>query len=207
VADVKSTAKTLPSTGPLERYLRAQALSSERAFVAALHGAAVFVRVDERGGADETAPWAVPVVEALPVPHPGVAGDDVFLDLSSMFGSIEATATGPAQPPLPSPRAREHATVYVVPAAGGRIGRDDDAAVRVRERSVSRRHADVAHDDGAWSIVDVGSENGTGVNGMPLLSGEPHALRSGDVVQLADVVLLFLDAAAFYSHLPALAGT
>jgi len=205
VADTRSTAKTLPFTAPLERYLRAQALMSERAFVAALPGAAVFVRVDERGGADEPAPWAVPIVDVLPLPVPGTPGDDVFFDLSSMFGSVEATATGPAQPPLPFPRAREQATVYVVPAAGGHIGRDGGGVV-VRERSVSRRHADVAHDEGFWSIVDVDSHNGTAVNGMPLLSGEPHPLRSGDVVQVADVVLLFLDAAAFYSHLPALVG-
>jgi hypothetical protein len=41
---------------------------------------------------------------------------------------------------------------------------------------------------------------------MPLLPGEVHRLRSGDVIQLADVVFVFLDAAAFCSHLPALAG-
>jgi hypothetical protein len=205
VADKASPAK-LPTTAKLERYLRAHALSSCRDFVEALPGAAVLVRVDERGGDDEASPWAVPAIETLHVPLPGVTGDDVFIDIASTLGSIEATATGPAQPPLPLPRARELATVHVVPHAGGRIGRDAGAAVRVRERSISRAHADVACVDGMWSITDLDSDNGTGVNGMPLLTGERHNLRSGDVVQLADVVLLFLDGAAFYSHLPALGG-
>jgi hypothetical protein len=191
----------------LERFLRAQALSSSSSdFVTTLPGAAVFVRVDERGGDDETSPWAAPEIETLHVPLPGVAGDDVFIDIGSMTASVEATATGPAQPPLPLPRAREQATVHVVPVDGGRVGRDASAAVRVRERSVSRAHADVGCDDGLWSITDLDSDNGTGVNGMPLVPGAPHSLRSGDVVQLGDVVLLFLDGAAFYSHLPALAG-
>lgn len=196
----------LPTTARLDRFLRAQALSSVREFVEALPGTAVFVRVDERGGDDEAAPWAVPAIETLHVPLPSVLGDDVFIDIASTLGTTEATATGPAQPPLPLPRAREHATVHVVPASGGRVGRDVVATVRVRERSVSRAHADVACDDGLWSITDLDSDNGTGVNGLPLLPGMPHSLRSGDVVQLGDVVLLFLDGPAFYSHLPALGG-
>jgi hypothetical protein len=206
VADARVSGKSLPSTGPLDRYLRAQASLSERAFVSALPGAAVLVRVDERGGADETAPWAVPLLEHLPVPRDDGGGDDVFIDIGSLMTSVEATATGPAQPPLPLPRAREHATVHVVPTAGGSVGRAATVAVRIPERSISREHAVVAcHDDG-WSITDLDSSNGTGVNGMPLLPGEVHRLRSGDVIQLADVVFVFLDAAAFCSHLPALAG-
>ncbi len=203
--DRSSTAK-LPTTAKLERYLRAHALLSSGEFVAALPGAAVFVRIDERGGHDEAAPWAVPAPEALPAPPPGFVDDDIFIDIGSMSGSVEATATGPAQPPLLVPRARELATVHVVPHGGCRLGRGDDVALRVRERSISRVHADVVCDDGQWSIVDLDSDNGTGVNGMPLLTGERHNLRSGDVVQVADVVLVFLDASAFYAHLPALGG-
>lgn len=206
MVDVKSPTKKLPAVAALGRFLRSHAVLSETAFLAALPGASVFVRIDERGGADESAPWAVPALDVMSLPPSGPLGDDVFIDLGSMVDSVEATATGPSQPPLPLPRAREHATAYVVPAAGGRIGRAPVSAVVVGERSISRVHAEIARHEEDWTLIDAGSENGTGVNGLPLLPGEVRRLRSGDVVQLADVVLLFLDGASFHLHLPALAG-
>lgn len=171
-----------------------------------LPGAAVLVRLDERGGRDEGAPWAFPSLEDLEVPaSEGDDDDDVFLDVS-FAGSDEATATGPAQPPLPIPPAREAATVYVVPRSGGSVGRTTSSAVVVAERSVSRVHAMIAHSPG-WTILDLDSDNGTGVNGMPLAPGVAQPLRSGDVVHLGDCSFVFLDPQAFHSHLPALTGT
>lgn len=196
-----SATPPLPLTAPLERFLRAHALLALDEFVAALPGGAVFVRVDERGGSDELAPWAFPQRD---VPLPG--DDGAFVDIALTSMSAEATATGPVQPPLPRPPAREHASVIVVPREGGPLGRAAACAVRVTERSISRHHADLLVDGDAWSIVDRDSDNGTGVNGMALQAGAPHRLRSGDVVQLGDVVLLFLDGVGFHTHLPALAG-
>jgi hypothetical protein len=165
----------------------------------------VFVRVDERGGRDEPSPWAAPPLASLRVPG-DVDGDDAFIDLGDPMASNEATATGPAQLPMPLPAARERASVYVVPAAGGVVGRGDAAAVCVRERSVSRRHATLSRDDRGWFIVDDDSDNGSGVNGMPLVPGTPQQVRSGDVVSLGDVSFVFLEGAAFHEFLPALTG-
>lgn len=201
----------------LEVYLRAAALSSKEEFVRALPGAFVLVRLDERGGRDEPVPWAWHVLMKEPPEHSDDDDDDdnsnedVFVAALGGAGvmtspSDEATATGPAQPPLPLPPARDTATVYVLPPSGGRVGRASGAVVRIDERSISRQHAMVSVERGAVALVDLDSDNGTGVNGIPLLIGTPQNLRSGDVVQLADVVFLFLDAGAFFSHLPALAG-
>jgi pSer/pThr/pTyr-binding forkhead associated (FHA) protein len=93
-----------------------------------------------------------------------------------------------------------------MPSGGGRVGRAETSAIRIVERSVSRAHAVVSVDDGAWSIVDLDSDNGTGVNGMTLVPGEARPFRSGDILHIADVSFLFLDVAAFASHLPALVG-
>jgi hypothetical protein len=197
----------LPRSAPLSTYERALAVSDVVAFVHDVPGPAVLVRLDERGGADEASPWAFPSPERLEAAvEAGLDGDDIFIDPSFTADSDEATATGPAQPPLPLPPARERATVVVVPAGGGRVGRADVSAIRIVERSVSRQHALVSVDDGVWSIVDLDSDNGTGVNGMPLVPGTPQTLKSGDVLHLGDISFLFLDVAAFASHLPALAG-
>ena len=195
----------LPRTGSLSAFLRARALMSPAAFAATLPGGAVLVRLDERGGRDEGAPWAFPSLEDMEVPASDDDDDDVFMD-PSFAGSDEATATGPAQPPLAIPAAREMATVYVVPKTGGAVGRAGTSKIVVGERSVSRQHAMIAN-DAHWTILDLDSHNGTGVNGMPLVPGAVQVLRSGDVVHLGDVSFVFLDPQAFHSHLPALSGT
>lgn len=45
------------------------------------------------------------------------------------------------------------------------IGRGDDCAVKFEDRAVSRSHARVFHRDGSWRIRDLGSTNGTWVDG------------------------------------------
>ncbi len=200
-------APRLPRVDALGAFERACALLGASRFLAQLDGAAVLVRLDERGGHDEAAPWAFPSRDALDAAAEAQSEDDdnIFIDPVFTADSDEATATGPAQPPLMTPPARHHATVYVVPHGGGRVGRSPKSGIRVDVRSVSRQHALIGVDDnGDFSLLDLDSHNGSGVNGMELVPGAPQALRSGDVVSLGDTRFLFLDAAGFISHLPAL---
>lgn len=203
-------AALLPFAAPLETYLRAAALGDGDSFARALPGPFVLVRLDERGGRDEPVAWAWHVLMKEHVDaEAGADDDDVFV--AALLGdaaaaSDEATATGPAQPPLPLPPARETASVVVVPEAGGRVGRAKGSALRFTERSVSRQHAMLSVEGKTCSVVDLDSDNGTAINGMVLTPGTPQTLRSGDVLALGDVVFLVLDRAGFFSHLPALAG-
>lgn len=45
------------------------------------------------------------------------------------------------------------------------VGRGADCRVRFYDPLVSRRHARIFHDEGAWQIEDLGSRNGTTVDG------------------------------------------
>jgi len=68
------------------------------------------------------------------------------------------------------------------------IGRGTEAAIRLPDTGVSRRHVDVqlAHDKA--SVVDLGSTNGTIVNGRRV----PHALLAdGDVIRIGHSVLVY----------------
>jgi hypothetical protein len=59
-------------------------------------------------------------------------------------------------------------------------------------RSVSRRHARLALQDGAFHLIEeVGALNGTMVNGRKLTPGKPQALASGDRIAVGMVALLF----------------
>ena len=68
------------------------------------------------------------------------------------------------------------------------IGRGQECQLKLTHASVSRRHATIRVDDGQLRIADLGSHNGTRVNGEAV-SGS-HALASGDVATVGDVVLV-----------------
>jgi pSer/pThr/pTyr-binding forkhead associated (FHA) protein len=55
---------------------------------------------------------------------------------------------------------------------------------------VSRRHAEVRLRDAAVYVVDLGSTNGTILNGQPLPPQEERRLSDGDVIRLGERCLL-----------------
>ncbi len=69
-----------------------------------------------------------------------------------------------------------------------RIGRDASSAVQLHDTEVSRQHAEIRRHDDAFTIADLGSSNGTFVNGRRV---ERHALQSGDQVQVGSTLMLF----------------
>jgi signal transduction histidine kinase len=68
------------------------------------------------------------------------------------------------------------------------MGRDSSNAVRLHDTEVSRRHAELRQGGDGYRIVDLGSANGTFVNGQPI---DQTALHSGDRVQLGQTVMEF----------------
>ncbi len=70
------------------------------------------------------------------------------------------------------------------------LGRDNSNAIRLHDTEVSRRHAELRQDEEAYRIVDLGSANGTYVNGQLTDQG---LLHSGDRLQLGQTVMLYND--------------
>ncbi|MEO8699055.1 MAG: sigma 54-interacting transcriptional regulator [Kofleriaceae bacterium] len=68
------------------------------------------------------------------------------------------------------------------------IGRTSEAELQLNHASVSRRHATIRIDEGTMRIADLGSHNGTRVNGE--LVQESRTLASGDVASVGDVVMV-----------------
>ena len=58
-------------------------------------------------------------------------------------------------------------------------------------RTASRRHCRVYFDDGEYYVEDLGSMNGTRLNGDPLKQGDPKHLELGDIVSAGRVDLAF----------------
>lgn len=214
-----------------------RSILSREEFIRDLGAFAVLVRLDERGGRDEPAPWAFhggdrPLSELMneaDTISSEESDDDVAIQgavpKKSAFGGKDddVTLTSGA-PPLAIPPARGQASVHLAKLPPGKVqgdivvGRADACDVVIPERSVSKRHAKLVVKEGplaagaggvapkTFTIIDVGSSNGVAVNGRRAKTGEPMPLHSGDVVELGDIVVLFLDAPGFYEHLPKMAG-
>lgn len=69
------------------------------------------------------------------------------------------------------------------------IGRAPDAAIQIESPSLSRYHARVIVKAGEATLEDLGSKNGTRINGNPITT--PAALTDGDEIRLGAIVLRF----------------
>jgi pSer/pThr/pTyr-binding forkhead associated (FHA) protein len=74
------------------------------------------------------------------------------------------------------------------------VGRDPSCEVCLPDSSVSRRHAQIVRQPSGPYVQDLDSQNGTLLNGQPLLA--PAPLRAGDVLQVGEVVLRCAPASA-----------
>src|SRR5690606_32508235 len=72
------------------------------------------------------------------------------------------------------------------------IGRSQEAAHLVdRSAGVSRLHVEVALTADGWIARDLGSRNGTLLNGEPMTPYTPYPLKDGDVLRIAASVYRF----------------
>jgi serine phosphatase RsbU (regulator of sigma subunit) len=76
---------------------------------------------------------------------------------------------------------------FALDRGGTLIGRQPDAAVYLESLAVSRQHARVLWEDGGWVVEDVGSSNGTYVNGRRVKGRTP--LTERDALQIGPYVL------------------
>lgn len=138
---------------------------------------------------------------ARPAPIAGGAGADghpALPPLPPIRGRV-ATDTG-RQGPSVIGRAGQHpgAThVLIVDGPGTRhtlttgrnvIGRGTEADIRLPDTGVSRKHVDIVLDNGTAIAEDLGSTNGTLVNGRRI-SRQP--LADGDVIRIGHSVLVY----------------
>lgn len=80
-------------------------------------------------------------------------------------------------------------SVQHLPASGSIVlGRSSEVDISLNHESVTRRHATLEIDNGVMRIADLGSRNGTKVNGE-LITGF-RTVSSGDVIGVGDVTLV-----------------
>jgi pSer/pThr/pTyr-binding forkhead associated (FHA) protein len=76
---------------------------------------------------------------------------------------------------------------YPIRPGANVVGREGD--ILLADGRVSRRHAQINSQDGALTLEDLGSTNGSKVNGTKLASGETKALAGGDKISFGGLEL------------------
>jgi len=76
-----------------------------------------------------------------------------------------------------------------LPAENITLGRASDCTIPIKDRFLSRRHAEILNERGTWFVRDCGSVNGTTLNGVKL--AEPTLLHPGDRIGLGDSEVVF----------------
>jgi hypothetical protein len=83
----------------------------------------------------------------------------------------------------------EVGTSFAIPEGESRLGRSADADIRLNSNDVSRHHLHVERQGASVSITDLGSTNGTSVNGVPTRRA---TLRNGDEICVGTQTLRFV---------------
>lgn len=71
------------------------------------------------------------------------------------------------------------------------IGRQSGNPIRLNSPMVSRQHAQIECSAAACQVTDLGSANGTSLNGQPLEANAPAQIKGGDKIQIGPFELVF----------------
>ncbi len=125
-------------------------------------------------------------------PPPVMAGQAV--------GPPQQYSAGPDprhEPPPRAPQGRPAAAMLIVDQTNRRfdlrvgsniIGRGTDADLQLLDQGISRRHLDIQFDGNIATAYDLGSTNGSTVNGHDISS---QVLRHGDVIRVGHTRIVF----------------
>jgi hypothetical protein len=135
--------------------------------------AAMLARLAERSGRPQRAP------EVCSEEAASVANGTVAIVVESLPEPTELALRVRRGLPLGA-----HCALADVPTI---VGRDAACDLVLADPRASRRHAEIVRDGAAWRVRDLGSSNGTLLNGAPVVDSE---LGLGDVLTIGDSELV-----------------
>jgi hypothetical protein len=107
---------------------------------------------------------------------------------------VFSTASRVAEPLRETARVQRALLLYngkrlLVAPSGAVIGRSRECDIVIDDANVSRKHAELRPRGGSWVLQDLGSTNGTSLNGRRLTGAE--VLKSGDEIEVGTSVIAF----------------
>lgn len=132
-------------------------------------------------------------IPAPPVPAPAPPLEAPAVAATMIYRQAEPEPASPAVAVAPEPPS-EVVTLTVdgrahpVTATGVVIGRSRECDLRVADGNASRRHAEVSQDGDGWVVADLGSTNGTELNGRRITR---ETLTDGDRITIGATEIVF----------------
>ena len=133
---------------------------------------------------EEAAPAPAPAHDPSPDPEP-VGRTMVFSAAQRIAEPLEDSASVRQQRALLIYGGRR----LMVGPRGATLGRSRECEIVIEDANVSRQHAELRPRGGAWVISDLGSTNGTRVNGRTIHS--PEVVRPGDEIEVGSSLITF----------------
>ena len=130
---------------------------------------------------------AVPAPAPLP-PHPAPPAPPLAHAAHAAHAAPSAPTAAPRQGRAPSMVVDETNQRFDLRVGSNVVGRGTDANLQLLDQGISRRHLDIQFDGNFATAYDLGSTNGTSVNGHEVGS---QLLRHGDVVRVGHTRLVF----------------
>jgi hypothetical protein len=81
----------------------------------------------------------------------------------------------------------EQGASFPLPKEAVTIGRDSEADITIKDPEISRRHARISWQAGSYVIEDLGSTNGTTLNGVKITGIQQ--LNPGDTIEIGQSIL------------------
>ncbi|MBL8922879.1 MAG: FHA domain-containing protein [Myxococcaceae bacterium] len=115
--------------------------------------------------------------------------------------TVKGAGATPAAVTAHAPKAE--ALVIALPdKAQVTVGRAPDADVSLNDGTLSGNHLTLTRSrDGRWAIEDLGSTNGTSVEGLTLRVGDRMPLRNGSAIKAGQVTLTFQTSEGLWKRL------
>src|SRR5690606_17870767 len=128
---------------------------------------------------------AVGSSDALPVPQAAIAPE--AMEEKTVVGIAPST-------PYIKIMGKDGEAKELIRLEGGDLylaGRDSTCNIHIRDQRVSRRQFEIRKTGSGYSIIDLGSVNGTLLNGNPISTTDPTPLKSGDAISVLENYLYF----------------
>jgi len=123
----------------------------------------------------------------LPVEAPAAVATTMIYRQAEPETATPAAATAP-EPPREVVTLTLDGRAHSVTPTGVVIGRSRECDLRVADSNASRRHAQVTQDGESWVVVDLGSTNGTELNGRRITR---ETLTDGDRITIGATDIAF----------------
>ena len=123
--------------------------------------------------------------ERITAPRPLNGGDVIELGRYKLYiDGVEQAATDTPVLSLTGPEGKHR---FAMVGEEIVIGRAPSCDIAIGHKSISRRHLRISQEDGRYFVEDLGSQNGTRINGEKIAGNTEFAL--GDQIQMSDFTI------------------